>query len=315
MQIPQSYLLTNKIASIITLIALTLTGCNDDVFVDIPKISITDKSINVGESTTIKIEDNISSEPYMQILNEERLIYNGKAQSFSNDFLTIEISIDPSEKSLTLKAKRNFYIGGVDVAFSHPDIPQEIFIYISQQEANFRPKMIEYTLNSWETANTNIKYLFMVDTVLNDVLQVPLKYRIISEGLRAEQIGRFHPNVPMSNRLFDSENYRVPAAAFDYQGFPILTGYEVRYNNPADPYFRIPEYALEADSAANANSIVSIPPGKGIACRIYVIADCNIIRYNIPLSNDSGYSLEVLGKMDVIVPKRFDYDYLLFDIK
>lgn len=321
MQIAHNHIILGKIASLFLLIALTLTGCNDDVFVDIPKISVSSESIGVGESTTIKIEEDIPDIPSMQITYDSGydggLIYNGRAKSFSDEFLDIEISIDAADRSLTMKAVRNFYEGGVNVMFSHPDISKGINIYIRQQQTDFRPKSIEYELNSWETATKDMKNIFMVDTMLNDFLEVPFKYRVIPDGLSVDQQGAFYPDNAMTNSLFDSENYRVRTAAFDYNGFPAMTDCEVRYNDPinGNRYFGIPTYALQADSAESANSIVSIPPGKGLAYRIYVISERNLIRYNIPLSNDYGYKLNVTGKLEVIVPLRFEYTYNLFDIK
>lgn len=301
----------------IVILLLTLPGCNDDVFIDRPKITVTSESIAVGESTTIKIENDITSQPNMHITSEGDLIYNGKVKSFADEFLEVEISIDLADKSLTMVAVKNFYEGGVYVMFSHPDIPKEIYIYIHQQTTNFNPGNIEYELNSWETPTTGMRNIFMVDTMLNDILSIPFKYRIIPQGLKVDQQGIFHPDNTMTNSLFDSQNYRVPAAAFDFQGFPTLTDYEVRYNDPlsSNSYFRIPTYPLEADSAASANSIVSIPPGKGLAYRIYVISERNFIRYQIPLSNDSGYKLNVYGKIELIVPIKFDFTYDIFDIK
>lgn len=297
------------------IIVLTLSGCNDDVFIDRPIIEISDTTLRAGESTTIKADIDITSYPEMTIYYGENstegyIIYNGNAESYTDELLQLYVDIDEASRTLTLTAGHNYYPQDIVVSFNveskGTDVTADIYVY-SETGATFTPGNIIYDLNSWEF---NVRWELIErnqHTFFND-LNETIYYPIIGNGTSCEQRGKFVPDIPVINDLLQNDFYDVPVVAFNYEGRPVITDQTTIYGPHSNPDgFMIDKYPLVADTIMREK----VMPGQTLTYTVHADAEICRVRYTIPIVNENGVQLTIRGNLEIAVPKKFLYTHTI----
>ena len=301
---------------ILIFIVTLITGCNNDVFIDRPEISVSAKNIKVGESTTITTNVELTSQPYMSIYynygkNDEIMLFNGSAHNYSDEFLAIDVNINAEDNSLTMSVNKNYYPNDLKVIFyTEGESGFNVSINIvSTTPANFKPGKIEYTLDSWYAEIETFTQTERNVTYINNSgssSSVP----IISAGETFKQVGRFRPDNPIYAIFLVEDSYQVDVRAFDNRQWPIMTNQTATYNfRTENQTFTIDAYPLEVSTS----TIVDVKSGSTLKYKVDVDVEVCAIRYKLPIYNDKGVHFDLTGELRISVPKKYKIQYNITD--